>query len=410
MIPPRLDRDIGMSVYSTTHPGCGGVIRSEPEGFRVEEVLSDFALSKIKEVSDVSGRLPTFDTASRDDRYAVYTLEKRGIDTGHALEGIRRLTGLKLKALGLKDAHATTRQYVCAMSKNRSIPRFKSDRVLLTRIGYTKRPLTKKDMVGNKFAITVSGRGVKLKSLKMSDHILNFYGYQRFGSRRAVTHLVGRAIIRRDFADAVDHILAYVSSHDDTDIRQSLSDSANYKQVLPRLPPGMDVERAVLEEMIRSGDPLTALRAVPIRIRRMYIQAYQAYLFNRTLSDAFSYGEDLFAPQDSDICYDNNNSLGRPGPGKRLAVPLVGYSYYKKTRFNFHISKILEQEGISYRDFFIKELQEISGEGGFREAAIRYQNFSISGDVVSFMLGRGSYATVLLREIIKPADPVSCGF
>ena len=38
------------------------------------------------------------------------------------------------------------------------------------------------------------------------NHILNFYGYQRFGSKRPVTHLIGKAILQRDFDMAVDLI------------------------------------------------------------------------------------------------------------------------------------------------------------------------------------------------------------
>ena len=37
-----------------------------------------------------------------------------------------------------------------------------------------------------------------------------------------------------------------------------------------------------------------------------------------------------------------------------------GYSYYKKTRFDHQISKILSQEEITPKDFFIKEMQEVS--------------------------------------------------
>ena len=48
------------------------------------------------------------------------------------------------------------------------------------------------------------------------------------------------------------------------------------------------------------------------------------------------------------------------GLDQRLALPFVGYSYYKKTRFDYQISKILKQEEITPKDFFIKEMQEVS--------------------------------------------------
>jgi len=60
--------------------------------------------------------------------------------------------------------------------------------------------------------------------------------------------------------------------------------------------------------------------------------------------------------------------------------------------------------------FFSKEMQEISDEGGFRQATIKCEDFSITEPFVSFTLSRGSYATILLREIMKPSDPIAAGF
>ncbi len=83
---------------------------------------------------------------------------------------------------------------------------------------------------------------------------------------------------------------------------------------------------------------------------------------------------------------------------------------FKKTRFDYQISKILKTEQVQAKDFFLKEMQELSNEGGFRNSSINCQDFLISGKVVNFTLSRGSYATILLREIMKPKDPFIAGF
>ena len=98
------------------------------------------------------------------------------------------------------------------------------------------------------------------------------------------------------------------------------------------------------------------------------------------------------------------------GLDQHLALPFVGYSYYKKTRFDHQISKILEQEEITPKDFFIKEMQEVSSEGGFRQAAIHCSDYSSYETSVEFSLSRGSFATILLRELMKPKDPIIAGF
>jgi tRNA pseudouridine13 synthase len=396
---PNLDSQIGIAVYSTAFPGIGGRIRVEPEDFQVAEMISEKAK---KSITDQSG-------------YAVYKLKKKKIDTNHALSGIFRSKGIKLKSLGLKDASAVTEQFVCSGNAGKAAANFSSDKYSLEHLGYVKKPLSKKDMVGNHFKIKISDCQNNLESFTEHDKILNFYGYQRFGSKRPVTHLVGKAILQQDFGKAVDLILSFTSPYDseeNTEIRQKLSDRANYRQCFDQVPLQMDIERIVLKEMIEHGESIRAVRTIPVSLRRFYVQAYQSFIFNQSLSAAFLDGEDLFESQPGDVCFDHNGIIGKhvKGMDQNLALPFVGYSYYKKTRFDFQISKILEQEEVSPKDFFIKEMQEASSEGGFRQAAIHCSDYSARGNVVEFSLSRGSFATILLREIMKPQDPMVAGF
>ena len=396
---PDLDSQIGILVYSTKFPGIGGKIRVKPEDFQVSELISE---KSKKSINDQNG-------------YAVYKLKKKKIDTNHALSGIFRQKGLRLKSLGLKDASAVTEQFVCSGNKGKPIENFSSDNYSLEHLGFVKKPLTKKDMIGNHFKLKISDCQNKLESFIEFDKILNFYGYQRFGSKRPVTHLIGKAILQQDFDKTVDLILSFTSTYDskeNTEIRQKLSDKSNYQQYFDQVPFQMDIERIVLKEMIEHGEPIRAIRAIPVSLRRFYIQAYQSFIFNQSLSAAFLDGENLFESQTGDVCFDQHGVIGKyvKGMDQNLALPFVGYSYYKKTRFDFQISKVLKQEEVSPKDFFIKEMQEASSEGGFRQAAIHCSDYSAHDDVVEFSLSRGSFATILLREIMKPQDPMVAGF
>jgi tRNA pseudouridine13 synthase len=191
-----------------------------------------------------------------------------------------------------------------------------------------------------------------------------------------------------------------------------LEDKSNYSKVVKEIPPQMDLERVVLKEMVQHNDPLRAIRAIPLSIRRFFVEALQSYIFNCSLSLAFENDEELLLPKQGDVCYDKKNTLGRfeNDPDQRLAVPCVGYSYSKKNRFDYYISKILDKEQVHARDFFVKIMQEVSDEGGFRQAVIKCKDFAVVEPLVSFTLSRGSYATILLREIIKPQDPIKAGF
>jgi len=174
----------------------------------------------------------------------------------------------------------------------------------------------------------------------------------------------------------------------------------------------MDLEKIALKEMIEHNDPVKALRALPLSIRRFFVQAYQSYIFNRTLSSSLDAGEELFSPQSDDVCYNKDSELGKfeNDPLQRLSIPFVGYSYYKKTRFHNYIEKILRDEEITHKDFFSNDMQEISSEGGFRNSSVKCDDYSIGDNIVSFSLSRGSFATMVLREIIKPENPLASGF
>lgn len=396
---PEIDNQIGILVYSTLFKGTAGKIRSTEEDFQVSEMLEPKIIKGI----------------NQDDGYPIYKLKKIKIDTNHALDDLFQRTGLRLKSLGLKDASAITEQFVCANFKSKGIESFAAQKYSVLRIGYLKKQLSKKDMIGNHFKIKVSESDSRLEKFDEQNNVLNFYGYQRFGSKRAVTHLIGKAILQKDFLKAIELILTFTSKYDskeNAEIREKLADKENYSKMIDLMPRQMDIERTVVKEMIASNNPQSAFRAIPLQLRRFYIQAYQSYLFNLTLSKAFEAGESLFAPKEGDVCYDLGANLGKfvKGLDQNLAVPMIGFSYFKKTRFDYYVSSILESEEISPKDFFLKEMQEISSEGGFRHASIQCTDYSCKDDVVEFTLSRGSFATILLREIMKPSDPLLAGF
>lgn len=396
---PKIDTDIGISVYSTTFNRCGGKIRQSIEDFVVSEILSEKSMSSIKQ----------------SDGYAVYKLKKQNIDTNHALKEIFKKTGVRLKSLGLKDSFAITEQFVCSMKKSKPLQNFSTKKCSIEMVGFVQKPLTKKNMIGNHFEIKITEPSSDPSKFDEYDKILNFYGYQRFGSARPVTHLIGKAILQRNFSEAIKLLVSFTSEFDSkehTELRKKLADESNYKKLLSEVPLQMDLERIAISEMIEHNDSLKAIKALPLSIRRFFVQAYQSFLFNKTVSSAFENGEDLFNPQEGDVCFDKNGILGKyiKGLEQKLSIPLVGYSYYKKTRFDYYTSKILEYEEINPKDFYLKEIQELSNEGGYRNSSIICSDHSVNDNIISFSLSRGSFATIVLREIIKPEDPIRSGF
>jgi tRNA pseudouridine13 synthase len=94
------------------------------------------------------------------------------------------------------------------------------------------------------------------------------------------------------------------------------------------------------------------------------------------------------------------------------AVRLSGYTFQpNKGRFEVITKRLMQEETITEKDFYIKEMEELSTPGGFRQAPLWCKDFSYTDSLtLHFKLPKGSYATTLLRELMKPEDPIKSGF
>ncbi|MDQ3902346.1 MAG: tRNA pseudouridine(13) synthase TruD, partial [Thermoproteota archaeon] len=257
-------------------------------------------------------------------------------------------------------------------------------------------------------------------------NIANFYGLQRFGSKRLITHLVGREIVKRNFKKAIELLLSQTTEYDSPrtrEIREKSRDPKNYSQILKQLPKGMDIEYEVMSALANGREPVAALRSIPIVIRRLFVQAYQAYIFNNCLSVAILDGEDISACKEGDLCFEMEGQLifgkiRKYDSHKDLtsdvvpAVRLSGYTFQpNKGRFEVITRRLMQEETITEKDFYIKEMEELSAPGGFRQVPLWCKDFSYMNSLtLHFKLPKGSYATTLLRELMKPEDPIRSGF
>jgi len=106
----------------------------------------------------------------------------------------------------------------------------------------------------------------------------------------------------------------------------------------------------------------------------------------------------------------------------RAALPIVGVKQKLSQGVIGQMEKeVLEEEEIKMGNLRINALSRIGGKGGLRTAVTPIRDFklqNVSANAggkgcqaeLSFMLLRGSYATVLLREIMKPSNPIATGF
>jgi tRNA pseudouridine13 synthase len=413
--PAVAEEAVGMQAYGTDGPPCHGRVKSTPEDFEVEEVIAP------RDLSDTE----------RPGTFPLYRVEKRSIDTMHMAREMASELKSRVSYGGLKDSKAVAVQYVTPTSlKSKRPERVVRPRFSAALAGWLPRPLTRSSVVANRFRVTireccpeVEARIADAMGAALEGRVPNYFGLQRFGTSGARTHLVGRAIVRGEFEMAAMTLLEGGSAR--VEAAREAFGSGRFEEGTRLLPPGNDVERAVARELgSHPKEWVRALRAVPVRLRRLYVQAYQSYLFNLTLSRAIAGGETISSytegdnwavPSPDGMTLSNTRGVReRPnGPAAPL-VQIVGYAYRNYgSRFDGCVEAVLESEEVVASQFYVREMQEVSAEGGFRipHLLLRDPSWKAEGSEaeVRFTLGKGQYATVLLREVLKPEDPAVSG-
>lgn len=410
IIVPEADWAVGMELYATDSPPCSARVKGSPEDFSVEEIVANTAM--------VAEAVPGY--------YPLYRVESRFIDTFHMAERLSRALGSRLSFGGLKDKRSVSTQFVTPTTLRSRRPVEIVDENFTARIvGYLPSPITRANVVGNKFEIVlrdccsdVETRIEDTIRTAEANSLPNYYGLQRFGVGGVGTHKIGRAIVAGKFEEAA--LMLAAGGSRTGSLPSPLSEAMEkerYDEMARLLPPGRDVERRVLRVLERrKRDWIGALRAVPIRLRRLYVHAFQSYLFNRSLSTALKRGEDIAAYRLGDnwapVSVDGlvvTRTFGvkdKPTGGVVPMMQIVGYAFRDYgTRFDLCISEVLQSEGVSPSSFYVKEMQEVSSEGGFRRPhlTLRSPAWNVDGGNahMRFTLAKGQYATVLLREITK---------
>ena len=455
---PRIDKLLGIDVYATETRGVGGVIRQAVEDFVVEEVLVDGSKAEIENAAESR----VLGASHSKQRYLLCVLVKRNWDTFIAIRNIAKQLGISQKHIsiaGIKDAKAVTAQHITVENCSvEDIAKVDIKNIEIRPVGYIREKLSPYYLLGNKFTI-------KIKAIKRSEStvtkritetasaldavggIPNFFGHQRFGTTRPITHAVGKAIVEGDFEEAAMLFLAKPSVYEHPSSRQArreLQATRDFKHALQSFPKQLRYERLMLSHLVeKPSDFVGAFRHLPIKLQALFVQAYQSFLFNRFLSERIKNGFSLNKAEVGDyvvrversgLPMDNvakvasaenvaeTNELIKAGR-MRVALPLIGLKQKPSQGVMGQIERqILEEEGIETEGFRVNAIPQIGERGGLRAVVAPVKDFKlqvISACAVahggreadlSFMLPRGSYATVLLREIMKPTNPIKAGF
>lgn len=163
-------------------------------------------------------------------------------------------------------------------------------------VRYVSSKLVKESIWGNQFTIVIRSLSDVNACLSMDERVLkwtqagfiNFFGTHRFGSSRLLYSSIGRAILRKDFRQAIMMLLK-PQEGEATKIRQAREHYRQHKDMsaaLRMFPPFLVAERAVLEGLIKHGSEAyeLAFQNVPQNLRVMYVESYQSYVWNQMAS------------------------------------------------------------------------------------------------------------------------------
>ena len=147
------------------------------------------------------------------------------------------------------------------------------------------RPVKIGNLIGNRFVITVRNIDKKVSSDLISNIVNfiekyggfpNFYGVQRFGIIRPITHVVGKYIVRNNFKKAVMTYIANPIEGEDEEsyrLRKNLENTLDFSDALKSYPDKLDFEKAILE-----ANPEKEYIYWPNRIEK--VEQFETYLYN----------------------------------------------------------------------------------------------------------------------------------
>lgn len=372
-----------------------GYIRYLPQDFIVEEIASDGTLQDV----NIDSASPNFEGAGTT-YYA--DLVKIGISTLEAKKQLGQLLGIDEKHIGfagIKDRLALTGQRLSFrnLPDPQILRTLTAENFFLKNITRGKGAIANGDLTGNRFIITVRSPSIleKRHTTTINDELenvaqngfWNFFSFQRFGTPRLISHLLGLFLVKGEYEKVVKTFVTCPAPRElpyFKEIRRELEGVwGDWQKIKERLDPftyHFNLERSMIDHLAKNPkDFLGALQTIPDQIR-LWLYSYDCYLYNRKLSEYIKEGS---VPE---------------------KLPLI-------TSFNpkdWEIyKKFLTADGVrlpsnAYKDFpFIR----IESRTWQTRQKLTLHGFSHTDRIAvfAFSLGKGSYATSVLMNFFQLA-------
>lgn len=387
-------------------PGIGGIYKQTAEDFQVEEI-------------------PLYPCSGKGEHLYLW-IEKSGITTHNLLTQLAR--GLKIRErdlgyAGLKDARALTRQMISApLSQLEHVEKLHLKQAKILQINRHENKLRLGHLAGNRFTITLQETTTDplphaqliLQQLEQQG-VPNFFGEQRYGVLGNSAEL-GKLLLLKKFSQFCREYLGDPQLIRNPGWQQAAEFYRQGKigEALDKLPGGMTNERHLLQLLRDGKPPRTAVFSLPKQLLRLFLSATQAKCFDQLLQQRVP---GLNRLKDGDIavkhingaCFRVENAATEQSRTDNFEIspsaPLFGTKVMIAGGDPGAMElQMLEKSGLSLQDWKLGKGLTMTGERrplrvplASPEIIDRGENFI----TCRFVLPKGSYATSVLRELIK---------
>ncbi len=445
----EVEKFVGIKIYSTPDsPGIGGIYKKSYKDFVVKEITKSGKILEIKRGSSSQ----TFSLASKD-KFTTFNLVKVNKATFDAINEISEALNTSLDRFsysGLKDKCSLSVQRISIkgnwIDKLRNL---KMKDMYFRNIRPTRKSVKIGSHWGNNFTIIIRN----IKPERINEEILkkyfqdlnnkgfpNFFGLQRFGVYRPNTHKVGQCILEGDYKRAYFECVLATYSTESTQAllaRSLLEKNSDLEKAYRMLPKGLNYERKMVKFLLDNpGDYKGTFDQISPNLQKLFISSFQSYLFNKMVSLRVKSGISLFEPVKGDVISildDDNGNItqikylygGHYDEYLKEAIklnravivaPIIGFDTQldKYPLMKKLCEKIVEQEEIDLKLLNSGLLIEYALKGAHRALTVKPTGLNITGVdedelypgkkklQISLSLQKGSYATILLRELMKP--------
>lgn len=394
-------------------PGIGGVIKTVPEDFCVEEI-------------------PQYQACGEGTHVYAF-IEKRNMTTADAIAEIAKAVGVRkidVGYAGRKDARAVTRQWISIEHIDPDkIAQYKSRVIRVLDVRRHGNKLKVGHLAGNRFTLRVRKLAVPVKqALQQATDVMetlvrkgvpNYFGPQRFGYRQD-SHLLGEAAVKRDAKRFFDLLLGTPElDTDEVFIRaRTLYTQGDLQGAYDTWLPNFRDHRYALKDIMREkGNLKRAFSRFDRQLMGLMVAAWQSDLFNRVLAKRMPHIDQLFNgdmayKHDNGACFQVEEPTVEQPRCDRFEIsptgPLMGGRMTELT----HDAAAFEQpliDALQLTDDDLNWLKHYGGRGGRRPLRFQPKDAEVSAGAdehgaylqLRFELPSGCYATTLLRELTK---------